>query len=339
MGAAVMGEVVAGEIVSDESVNSAEAALFMVIFTGLFKDNAIFGERFFVRIEEVFRLLSRLNLPKSSTRLCASRARALSLSLACEPCMKLSVLIPVWNEGATLLEILEQVRAVPVEKEIILVDDGSTDGTRDILQSLIESGQAQDENDNVKDGNVENNDLDLRIVLQEHGGKGVAVRRALSLARGDWIVVQDADLEYDPNDFVRLLAFAQKKRGRCVAVFGTRLLKGSPSRANQAQHSRTAFYYGRIGLSVWFRVLYGAPVSDVATCYKMVRRDVLQSFDLRGRGFELDFEIAARLARSGHRIWEVPVWYQPRSVLEGKKIKAVRDGLRAAWTLLKLRFL
>jgi len=318
----------------DEIVSGAEAALFMVIFTGLFKDNAIFGERFFVRIEEVFRLLSRLNLPKSSTRSCASRARALSLSLACEPCMKLSVLIPVWNEGATLLEILEQVRAVPVEKEIILVDDGSTDGTRDILQSLIESGQAQDE-----DGNVENNDLDLRIVLQEHGGKGVAVRRALSLARGDWIVVQDADLEYDPNDFVRLLAFAQKKRGRCVAVFGTRLLKGSPSRANQAQHSRTAFYYGRIGLSVWFRVLYGAPVSDVATCYKMVRRDVLQSFDLRGRGFELDFEIAAKLARSGHRIWEVPVWYQPRSVLEGKKIKVVRDGLRAAWTLLKLRFL
>ena len=328
----------------DESVSSADAAFLAAFLVVLFKDNAIFGERFFVRIEEVFRLLSRLNLPKSSTRLCASRARALSLSLACEPCMKLSVLIPVWNEGATLLEILEQVRAVPVEKEIILVDDGSTDGTRDILQSLIESGQAQDENGNVKDGNVkdgnvENNDLDLRIVLQEHGGKGVAVRRALSLARGDWIIVQDADLEYDPNDFVRLLAFAQKKRGRCVAVFGTRLLKGSPSRANQAQHSRTAFYYGRIGLSVWFRVLYGAPVSDVATCYKMVRRDVLQSFDLRGRGFELDFEIAARLARSGHRIWEVPVWYQPRSVLEGKKIKVVRDGLRAAWTLLKLRFL
>lgn len=243
--------------------------------------------------------------------------------------MKLSVLIPIWNEGATLLEILEQVRAVPVEKEIVLVDDGSTDGTREVLQGLLDSGRAQGENGTG----------DLRIVLQQHGGKGVAVRRALSLARGDWVIVQDADLEYDPNDFLRLLAFAQKKRGRCVAVFGTRLLKGSPSRANQAQHSRTAFYYGRIGLSVWFRVLYGAPVSDVATCYKMVRREVLQGFDLRGRGFELDFEIAAKLARSGHRIWEVPVWYQPRSVLEGKKIKVVRDGLRAAWTLLKLRFL
>lgn len=242
--------------------------------------------------------------------------------------MKLSVLMPVWNEGATLLEILEQVRAVAVDKEIILVDDGSTDGTRETLQKLLDDGVAEDEQGS---GN-------LRVVFQEHGGKGVAVRRALSLARGDWVIVQDADLEYDPNDFLKLLAFAEKKRERCVAVFGTRLLKGSPSRANQAAHSRTAFYYGRIGLSVWFRVLYGAPVSDVATCYKMVRREVLQSFDLRGRGFELDFEIAAKLARGGNRIWEVPVYYQPRSVLEGKKIRAVRDGLRAAWTLLKLRF-
>lgn len=296
-----------------------------------FKDNAIFSGRIFVRIEEVFRPLSRLWRSKFArieySIVCELRAD-LAGSPACEPCMKLSVLIPVWNEGATLLEILDQVRAVPVEKEIILVDDGSTDGTREILQGLIDSGQAQGKN----------GDSDLRVILQEHGGKGVAVRRALSLARGDWVIVQDADLEYDPNDFLKLLAFAQKKRERCVAVFGTRLLKGSPSRANQARNSRTAFYYGRIGLSVWFRVLYGAPVSDVATCYKMVRREVLQGFTLRGQGFELDFEIAAKLARSGHRIWEVPVWYQPRSVLEGKKIKAVRDGLRAAWTLLKLRF-
>ncbi len=242
--------------------------------------------------------------------------------------MKLSVLMPVWNEGATLLEILAQVRALPIDKEIILVDDGSDDGTRQVLQKLLDDGTARGEN----------GDGELRIVFQEHGGKGVAVRRALSLARGDWAIVQDADLEYDPRDFLKLLAFADKKGARCVAVFGTRLLKGSPSRANQAKSRRTAFYYGRIGMSIWFRVLYGAPVSDVATCYKMVRRDVLESFDLRGRGFELDFEIAAKLARRGHKIWEVPVWYQPRSVLEGKKIRVVRDGLRAAWTLLKLRF-
>ncbi len=223
------------------------------------------------------------------------------------------------------------MRAVPVEKEIILVDDDSDDGTRETLQKLIYDGHAQCERSQCEN--------DLRIVFQQHGGKGVAVRRALSLARGDWIVVQDADLEYDPNDFLKLLAFAEKKRGRCIAVFGTWLLKGSPSRANQAKNSRTAFYYGRIGMSVWFRILYGVPVSDVATCYKMVRREILQSFNLRGRGFELDFEIAAKLARRGYKIWEIPVFYQPRSVLEGKKIKVVRDGLRAAWTLLKLRFL
>ena len=244
--------------------------------------------------------------------------------------MKLSVLMPVWNEGATLLEILEQVRRVPIEKEIILIDDGSSDGTRELLQQMIDDGNAQSEH--------ATSSANIRVVFQEHGGKGVAVRRALGLARGDWVIVQDADLEYDPNDFLRLLAFAEKKRGRCQCVFGTRLLRGSPSRANQAANSRTAFYYGRIGLSIWFRILYGAPVSDVATCYKMVRRELLQSFDLRGRGFELDFEIAAKVARRGHRIWEVPVWYQPRSVLEGKKIKVVRDGIRAAWTLLKLRF-
>ncbi len=247
--------------------------------------------------------------------------------------MKLSVLMPVWNEGATLLEILEQVRAVPVEKEIILVDDGSTDGTRELLQSLIDDGRACGESAQGETG-----DSEVRVVFQEHGGKGVAVRRALGLARGEWTIVQDADLEYDPHDFLKLLAFAEKKRNRCQCVFGTRLLKGSPSRANQAKNSRTSFYYGRIGLSIWFRILYGAPVSDVATCYKMVRRELLQSLDLQGHGFELDFEIAAKVARRGHRIWEVPVYYQPRSVLEGKKIKAVRDGIRAAWTLLKLRF-
>lgn len=255
--------------------------------------------------------------------------------------MKLSVLIPVWNEGATLLEILEQVRAVPIEKEVVLVDDGSTDATRDILRQLLARENAEIpsvETTDASEFDVSNQSGDLRVIFQEHSGKGLAVRRALSVARGDWVVVQDADLEYDPNDFLKLLAFAEKKRGRSVAVFGTRLLKGSPSRANQAANSRTAFYYGRIGMSIWFRILYGVPVSDVATCYKMVRRNVLQGFDLRGRGFELDFEIAAKLARRGHRIWEIPVYYQPRSVLEGKKIKVVRDGLRASWTLLKLRF-
>lgn len=249
--------------------------------------------------------------------------------------------MPVWNETATLQEILQLVQSVAVEKEIIIVDDFSTDGTREQLQTLISEGRAFDASDDIHQPAFDSQDAAQKIAIvfqTQHGGKGTSVRQGLSRARGEWVVVQDADLEYDPQDLLKLLAFAEKKGRRCSAVFGTRLLKGSPSRANQAANSRTAFYYGRIGLSVWFRVLYGAPVSDVATCYKMVKREVLQNLKLQGRGFELDFEIAAKLIRAGHRIWEVPVFYAPRSVFEGKKIRAVQDGLRAAWTLLKLRF-
>ena len=239
--------------------------------------------------------------------------------------MKLSVLMPVYNEAATLEEILRRVQAVPIEKEIIIVDNISTDGTRAILEAMIARGEAV----------WAEEEGGIRIAFQtENKGKGASVRRALALARGDWVIVQDADLEYDPSDYLRLVALSQKKRN-CRAVFGTRLTRGSQTRANQP---RTAFYYGRVGLSILFRVLYGVPVSDVATCYKLMRRDVMQSLDLRASGFDLDFEIAAKLARRGVRIHEIPVSYQPRTVLEGKKIHALRDGMRAAWTLWKYRF-
>ena len=161
------------------------------------------------------------------------------------------------------------------------------------------------------------------------------MRRALQLARGEWVIVQDADLEYDPQDYLKLLAVAEKGKNR-QAVFGSRLIRGSEARSQQ---TRTPFYYGRIGLSLLFRVLYASPLSDVATCYKLMRRDLAQSLPLRGSGFELDFEIPARLRRRGVRIYEVPVSYHPRTELEGKKIRVVHDGLRAAWTLLKYRFL
>ncbi|HEX8552551.1 MAG TPA: glycosyltransferase family 2 protein [Abditibacteriaceae bacterium] len=241
--------------------------------------------------------------------------------------MKLSVLMPVYNEVATLEEILRRVRQVPIEKEIIIVDNISTDGTREFLSDLVAHGKA-----------VWADEIgEVRVAFQtQNNGKGASVRRALDLARGDWIVVQDADLEYDPNDYLKLLALAEKPRRRHVeAIFGTRLLRGSQTRANQP---RTAFYYGRVGLSVLFRVLYGVPVSDVATCYKLMRRDTARSLNLRANGFDLDFEIAAKLARRGIRIWELGVSYAPRTVLEGKKIHALHDGLRAAWTLWKYRF-
>ena len=242
--------------------------------------------------------------------------------------------MPVYNEAATLEEILRRVHAVPLDKEIIIVDNISTDGTREILEGFIARGEAVWADD-AASGSDAAAGVVMRIAFQKmNRGKGSSVRRALELARGEWVIVQDADLEYDPMDYLKLLALTVKKP-KCQVVFGTRLVRGSATR--QAQ-PRTAFYYGRVGLSVCFRVLYGSPLSDVATCYKLMRRSLAQSLNLKANGFDLDFEIAARLARRGVRIHELPISYVPRTVLEGKKIHALRDGLRAAWTLWKYRF-
>ena len=239
----------------------------------------------------------------------------------------LSVLMPVYNERPTLEEILRRVRALPLDLEIIVVDNVSTDGTREFLSTLIESGEAGDENSPVR----------LRVVFQsENHGKGASVRRALGLARGEWVIVQDADLEYDPNDYEKLLALATRKR--LDAVFGTRLAPGSATRRDQP---RTAFFYGRVGLTLFYRVLYGSPLDDVATCYKLMRRSFAWSLGLKCDGFDLDFEIAAKVAKArkrGARLGETPIQYHPRTELEGKKIRVVRDGLRAAWALLRFRF-
>lgn len=249
---------------------------------------------------------------------------------------KLSVLMPVFNERATLEEILRRVQAVGVAKEIIIVDNCSTDGTREILQQMLDNGQAGDDGAGST----------LRVVLQaENKGKGASVRRALELARGEFVIVQDADLEYDPADYLKLLAVAEganqtaqrKKRAHDV-VFGTRLLRGT---ATRAQQPRTSFYYGRVGLSIFLRILYAVPISDVATCYKLLKREVAQNLDLQSSGFDLDFEIAAKVAKLKKqrrlRYAEVPVSYHPRTELEGKKIRAWHDGWRAAWALIRFR--
>ena len=238
----------------------------------------------------------------------------------------LSVLMPVYNERATLETIVERVQNLDFDLEIIVVDNISSDGTRELLENWLQTQKAGDENSHSR----------LRVVFQAQNlGKGASVRRALTLARGDWVIVQDADLEYDPNDYARLLDFARKKR--LDAVFGTRLGAGSQARQNQP---RTAFFYGRIGLSLFFRALYGAPLSDVATCYKLMRRPFAQNLNLKCDGFDLDFEIAAKVAKSranGARFGEIPISYAPRTELEGKKIRVVRDGLGAAWALVRFR--
>lgn len=228
--------------------------------------------------------------------------------------MKLSVIIPVYNERNTFRTLFEKVQAVEVDKEIIIVDNCSTDGTRDVLSELLSNGDER-----------------LRLVLQpQNYGKGTSVRTGIGMARGEFLIVQDADLEYDPQDYLKLLSAADE--GQHAVVYGSRLMAmGVP------EHKSRLFYFGRTFLSDVFSLLYGQRITDVSTCYKLIRTDVARSLNLKCCGFDLDFEISAKLARRGHRIHEVPISYHPRTVAEGKKLR-LRDGWTALWTLVRCRF-
>ncbi|MFQ6131063.1 MAG: glycosyltransferase family 2 protein [Armatimonadota bacterium] len=224
--------------------------------------------------------------------------------------VKLTIVIPVYNERETLPEILSRVRALAVDKEIIVIDNCSTDGTRDYLESLELP--------------------DVRVVLQPANyEKGTSVRKGIELARGEYTVIQDADLEYDPEELLELLRVAEEEGAE--AVFGSRFL--DPEQARGALIPR----FGRNRLNDLFRVLYWSGLSDIATCYKLARTEVLRGLHLRSSGFDLDYEIAAKLAKAGVTIREVPITYRPRTAAQGKKL-VWTDGLRAGWALLKFRF-
>jgi len=238
-----------------------------------------------------------------SQRRCKDRASALSL--------RLSVIVPVYNERNSVVPILEKVLAVELPKEVIVVDDGSTDGSADLLGEFVQKHPQ------------------VTLLRHEHNrGKGAAIRTALSQATGDVVVIQDADLEYDPRDLPGLLE--PIRRGEAEVVFGSRVRGRNPM-------SYLRYYLGGRLVSLLASMLYGHWVTDEPTCYKMIRRDVLVSIELESEGFEFCPEVTAKLLRGGARYMEVPIRYYPRSLAEGKKIRA-RDGLIAIWTLLKLRF-
>jgi dolichol-phosphate mannosyltransferase len=224
--------------------------------------------------------------------------------------MKLSVIVPVYNERETVLEVIRRVREVDLDKQIIVVDDCSTDGTRELLEGLHQS--------------------DADVVLHPRNlGKGRSVRTGIERARGEWTVVQDADLEYDPQDLLKLLAASDREQ--TDAVFGSRFLTPGGPRGPWL-HS-----FGRNRINDLFRLLYGGGLTDVATCYKMVRTEVLQSLGLRCASFDMDFEIAAKLRKRGHGIIETPIRYFPRTIAQGKKLRWY-DGFSVAWCLIKFRF-
>jgi glycosyltransferase involved in cell wall biosynthesis len=223
--------------------------------------------------------------------------------------VKLSVVMPVYNEAKTIREIVRLVRAVPVEKEILIVDDGSTDGTREILREL-----------DGRDG--------VRVFLQPtNQGKGAAVSVGFRYAEGDVVVVQDADLEYDPNEYPRLLAPIAD--GHADVVYGSRFLGGGARRVLYFWHT-----IGNRFLTLASNMFTNLNLTDMETCYKMFRREVVQSMTIESRRFGIEPEITAKVARRGYRIYEVPISYYGRTYEEGKKI-GWKDAFSALWTIFK----
>ena len=219
-----------------------------------------------------------------------------------------SVIVPVYNEIAHLDELLQAVHASPAKKEIIIVDDGSTDGTRQKLQDLPPMD-------------------DLTIVFHERNcGKGASIRTALSYARGEYVLIQDSDLEYDPQDYPALLR--PLRDGRANVVYGVR-----PDRPERGLR----FFLGAKFLTHLTNFLYGTRIHDEATCYKVFRRSLLAQMTLQCQRFEFCPEVTAKVCRLGERIEEVPISYRPRSAAEGKKIRH-SDGWMAIWTLIRCRF-
>jgi glycosyltransferase involved in cell wall biosynthesis len=247
------------------------------------------------------------------------------------PRMKVSIVIPVFNELAFIEEVLQRVQAVPLVKEIIVVDDGSTDGTRALLQEMDRAQGAGRHEVPILNGKALLPLGDIRFLFQERNcGKGAALRRGFEQATGDAILVQDADLEYDPRDYERLLGPIFD--GRADVVYGSRFL-GGPQRVHYFWH-----YVGNKFLTLLSDMLTNLKLTDMETCYKVFRREVIQSMRLHSNRFGFEPECTAKIAKGHWRVYEVPISYSGRTYTEGKKI-TWRDGLSTIWYILRYNLL
>ncbi len=227
----------------------------------------------------------------------------------------LSVIMPVYNEARTIVEIIERVRAIEIPKEIVIVDDGSADGTREVLRDKVE-GQYPD----------------VKVYYHDRNqGKGAAIRTAIEYCTGDYSIIQDADLEYDPKEYYVLLAPILD--GRADVVFGSRFLGGGAHRVH--------FFWHRMAnamLTNLSNMMTNLNLTDMEVCYKVFKTDILKEIKLRSNRFDFEPEITAKVAKRRCRIYEVPISYSGRDYEEGKKI-GWKDGVAALWTIFKFRFL
>ena len=228
------------------------------------------------------------------------------------PAGKLSVLVPVYNERNTILPLIERLQRVPIDMEILIADDGSSDGTTDVLRDKV-VGHYQY----------------VKVFFHTHNqGKGSAIRTVIQHATGQFSVIQDGDMEYDPNDFVAMMSYMVEHD--CDALYGSRFINGRPKMA------WPNYVVNRL-LALLVRLLYGTKMTDEATCYKMFRTDLLKSVPLICQRFEFCPEVTAKVLRSGYHIDEIPIHYEARSYAAGKKIRW-NDGVQAFWTLIRYRW-
>lgn len=235
--------------------------------------------------------------------------------------MKLSIIVPAYNEDKTIGEMLSKLinlDVAPVEKEIIVVNDGSSDTTREVIERVKKHyGQL------------------IVIHHPKNKGKGAAVRTGFSVAVGDVLIIQDADLEYNPLDIARIIKPIVEKKAR--VVYGTRL-KMRPVFFGKNKTPLLLHFFGNKFLSLTTTVLYGYPISDMETCYKAFEKSVIKGMRLKSRSFNFEPEITAKILKKGIRILEIPIKTKPRGFDEGKKLRTFHDGSIALWTLIKYRF-
>ncbi len=240
---------------------------------------------------------------------------------------RISVVVPVYNERATIEEILRRVQAVELDKEILIIDDGSTDGTREFLANLAGCSNSAPAPPALPQSHAELRADNIRVLFQDRNqGKGAALRRGFREAQGAIVIIQDADLEYDPGDYYNLIAPIEQ--GRADVVYGSRFLGGP---------HRVLFFWHSVGnklLTLLSNMATNLNLSDVWTCYKAFRREVLQALDLREDRFGFEQEVTIKMARGGWRVYETPISYYGRTYAEGKKI-TWKDGLRAFWCVVR----